>query len=251
MVNMAAELSAGAASISSWRSLAMLQAPDAIDSGNARLLMIFIGLVALAMVVIAIVVVVLAVVMTRTQKKVMGYVEEIKIKVMPIVDKSNGLIADLTPDIKGIAAKVHVITGHVEGIAGVAREKVHEFAPTISAANMTLNDANNIARDANQKTQAQVQRVNGMISGALDATAKLGKSIEYGITQPTREIAGVVSGLKAAMDSLLSKTRGFGAGITPDPSRANHRTTASSAGVGAAGKTTGRYGMEEKRSSEL
>ena len=48
-----------------------------------------------------------------------------------------------------------------------------------------------------------------MLSGALDATVKLGKAIEHGITQPGRELAGLVSGAKATVDSLLDQSSGL------------------------------------------
>lgn len=194
------------------------QGPDAIDSGNAHLLMIFIGLVAFCILVVTITVVILAVGLMKAEKKLMGYIAEIKGKAMPLIDKSTGLVTELTPQIKGITEKVNVITGHVGEISAVVKDKVNEFSPTLSAANVTIrttiDKANETVLDANQKTHAQVNRVNGMITTALDATTKLGETLHHGINQPAREIAGVVSGVKAAIDSLKSKTRGFGAGIT-------------------------------------
>lgn len=198
--------------------LAMWQ-QDSINSGNSKLLMIFVGLAAFALLVQALVFVVLAGGAIKGQKALLVHVEEFKAhlvefkeKAMPLIASSHALVTDLTPPVKAITAKVHEITVHVEDIAALAREKAHEFSPTISAANETVQAANQTVRDANHKTQEQVVRVNEMITSALDATAQLGKAIQHGITQPGREIAGVVSGVKAAFDSLLHKSRGFGSG---------------------------------------
>ena len=194
--------------------LAMWQAQDAINSGHAVLLEVFVGLVAFALLVQAAVMVALAMVAVKAQKAIMAEVTVIKGKVMPLVDKSHALMTDLTPEIKAITTKVHditqkvdVITAHIEEIAGVAKDKAHEFAPTISAANVTFGEANETAREVNQKTRAQVNRVNGMITSTLDATAALGKAIQNGISAPGREIAGVVTGVKASIDSFLNRRK--------------------------------------------
>lgn len=181
---------------------------DAIDGGNAKWLMIFVGLVALAMVTQAIVVIALAMFAMKAEKRLMEQIEEIKGKVLPLIAKSHGLVVDLTPQIKQITTHVQGITAHVEEIAGVARAKAHEFSPTISAANVTVREANETVRDANRKTHAQVERINGMISGVLDATTNFGRAIRHGVTQPGREVAGVTAGVKAALNTFFSRSGG-------------------------------------------
>ena len=209
--------SAGAA-----RGLLFLQAQDVINSGNSKLLEFFIGLVAVAMVVQAIVVVALAIGLMKAQKLLMANVQEIRGKLMPLINKSHILVNDLAPEIKQITSrvneltgkaneistKVNVISSHVENIMGVAKDKVHEFSPTITAANETLNQANDTARDVNEKARQQVSRVNGMVTSTLDATVKLGKAIEHGISQPGRELAGLIAGFRASVDVLMDRARG-------------------------------------------
>ena len=199
--------------------LAAFQAQDSINSGNSKLLMFFVGMAAVALLAVAATVVVIGVALLKLRQDLMAHFIEIKGKTMPLIASSHSLVNDLTPQIKEIAAKVNVISGHIEGItahaeqiAELAKEKAHEFSPTISAANQTVNEANNTVRDANQKARAQVGRVNGMVTSALDATVRLGVAIEKGISVPGREIAGVVSGLKVGLDTLLSGARAFGSG---------------------------------------
>ena len=193
-------------------SLAMWQAQDAINSGHTVLLEVFVGLVALAMVVQAIAVVGVALGAREAQKKIMAEVAEIKGKLLPLVEKSHGLVTELGP-------KIQNITANVEHISFVVREKVVEFEPTVAAANQTIKEANATVRDANAKTHAQIVRVNGMITSTLTATAAIGEKIHHGIRVPIREIEGIVGGVKAGLDSLLSKARGFGAGVRTEPVR--------------------------------
>lgn len=263
MTTLAAGLLTGKSALA-IHSLAMFQAQDSINSGNSKLLMIFVGLVAFALLVQAAVMVALAVGGAKAQKAVMADIAEVKAKLMPIIEKSHGLVTDLTPQIKeitaktntligdvsphvvqitakvqtlvadlspeivGITRKVHAISGHVEEISVMAKDKVLEFGPTISAANETAAQANQTVRatimDANEKTRAQVERVNGMISSVLDSTVKVARAVEYGVTQPVREVSGFVSGAKVTLEQLTKKYGGminlssltslFGAGKT-------------------------------------
>ena len=203
--------------------LAAFQAQDSINSGNSKLLMFFIGIAALALLAQAAVVVFVGVGLMKVQQEVMKQFIEIKGKAMPLIATSHSLVSDLTPQIKDISRKINMITEHVESIAALAKDKAEEFSPTLSAANMTVYHATETVNDANRKTRAQVSRVNGMVTSALDATARLGVAIEKGITVPGREVAGVLSGLKVGLDTLLSGARSFGSGA-PVGRRPRHVT---------------------------
>jgi hypothetical protein len=186
--------------------LAMWQAPDVINSGHAIWLEVFIAVAAIALLAQAVVVVAAAVLAMKAQKAITGHVLEIKAKAMPLMEKSQSLLEELSP-------KIASITANVEHISTVIREKVEEFEPTVSAMNVTVQEANATVRDVNAKTLAQVQRVNGMVTSVLSATSELGEKIHEGIRVPVREISGIVSGVKAGIDSLMSRGRGFGAGV--------------------------------------
>lgn len=195
-----------------WRVLGFFQAQDSINSGNSKLLMIFIGIAAFALLTQALVVVVVGVGSLKATKALQVHVSELREKAMPLLAHSQTLISELTPKIREITDKVNIITAHVEEIAAVARDKVNEFSPTISAANKTVVDATQTAQNVNKSAQDQISRVNGMITTSLDAASRLGVAIEHGITKPGREIAGIVSGLRAGLDTLLSGARVFGSG---------------------------------------
>ena len=195
--------------------LAVLQEQDSINSGNSKLLLVFVAVAAIALLAQAVVVAGIGFVVYKAQKAVLDHIGEIKGKAYPLIEKSQELITDLRPKINEITEKVNVITGHVEHIAALAKEKAEEFSPTISAANQTVASANETVAEANRKTRAQINRVDGMISSALDATVRLGTAIEHGITRPGREIAGIVTGLRVGLDTLMSGARAFGAESAP------------------------------------
>jgi hypothetical protein len=192
--------------------LAFFQAQDSINSGNSKTLLAFVIIAALALAVQAIVVLAVGLAMLKARTELLSHVSELKGKAIPLIEKSHALVIDLTPQIKEITAKVNTITGHVETISGIVETKATEIAPTVTAANETVLAANETVRDANLKTRAQISRVNGMVSSALDATVRLGVAIEQGIAKPGREVAGVIAGLKAGLDTLLSGAKAFGSG---------------------------------------
>ena len=191
--------------ISNLASVVLLQ--DSLSGQTTRLLMIFIGIAAFALLAQAFVMLGMAIGASKTQKKLLGLVEEMKEKLLPLIDKSHVLVTDLTPQIKDITARAQTITGHVEEISGVVRDKVNEFGPTISAANVTINEANETVRAANRRTQEQVGRVNGMVTDVLDATSQLGRAIQNGITTPVREVSSIVEGLKAGVMAFIQGNR--------------------------------------------
>ncbi len=180
---------------------------DTLGVGTTRLLMIFIGIAAFALLAQACVMLGMAIGASKAQKKILGHVETINEKLLPLLDKSTVLVTDLAPQLKVITARTLTITGHVEEISGVVRDKVNEFAPTISAANQTLNEATVTARDANQRTREQVHRVDGMISGVLDAAAQMGRAIQNGISTPVREVSNLVEGVKTGILTFINGGR--------------------------------------------
>ncbi len=226
MTSVAAASVVSAMTHAGLRSLAAWQGQEVVQVGSGRLVTIFIGLAALALLSQAIVVVAVGVGLLKAQKALMSHVTEIKAKVMPVVDKAQGIVAqvsditadlkpkiksisdDLTPKIKEVSSKVETISGHAAEISGIVKDKVAEFGPTVDAAKATIHTANQTVLDATQKTHEQLLRVNEMISHSLDATEKAGKSLRHTVTQPGREIAGIVSGVKAAVSTFFSSNGG-------------------------------------------
>ena len=199
-------------------SLAMFQAQDSINSGNSKLLMIFIGIAAFALLAQAVVMMVAGIGALNAIKEIKVHVEELRGKAMPFISSAHGLVTDLTPEvkqittkvhtlvtdltpeIKQIATKVHQISGHVEEIAGIAKDKVNEFAPTISAANETVQDANRMSKE-------QLIRVDAMVTEALHATEEMGAALRESISAPGRELTHLLQTVKATMSSFLNGTK--------------------------------------------
>jgi hypothetical protein len=173
-----------------------LQDVDSISSGNSRLLMIFIGIVAFSMLVQAVVVIVFAVGAAKTTKRLMEIIEEVRGKAMPVLHETHGLIRDTSPKIK-------IITENFVETSHIVRSKAQEFDATAS--------------DVNLKARAQVDRVDEMVSSVLNTTAEITSNLQKAIRVPVREFSGLMNGLKAGLDVLVGRARGFGSSKKPVP----------------------------------
>ncbi len=190
-----------------------------ISGGDIHWLMIFAGIAAFSLLLQSLMSLGMAIGVARMQQKIGGELQELKGKLLPILDKkivplfdeklvplvekTSVLVTELTPQVREIAARAAVISGHVEQISALVRDKAEEFGPTVSAANDTVREANATVQEANRRTLQQVERVNGMVTGVLDATAQVGRKIQAGINVPVREATGIVEGVKTAWHTFL------------------------------------------------
>ncbi len=164
---------------------------DALSSGNSRLLMIFVGMVAIAMCAQAFALIGMAIGAHKARKRGLEIAEEIRLKVMPVIDSAQEMVRDVTPKIK-------IITENLVETSHVVRAKAQEFDVTLS--------------DANEKTRLQVQRMDSMVSSTLTAVGDIAASVQHSIRVPIREVAGVVAGFKAGIDVLVGRVKSFGVG---------------------------------------
>ena len=168
-----------------------LQDPDSLSSGNSKLLMVFVGMVAVALIVQAIALIAMAVGAAKARKRGLEIVEEVRLKLMPIMDNTHNFIQDNAP-------KVKIITENFVETSHVIRSKAQEFDVTAS--------------DLNAKTRAQAARVDGIVTSALNTTTDVAETIQRGIKIPLREVSGIINGVKAGLDVLVGRAKGFGSG---------------------------------------
>lgn len=165
----------------------LMQDPGSLSSGNSRLLMILVGMVAAALAVQAIALIAMAVGVSKALKSVDGRIAEIGTKLMPLLHSTHDLVEHTSPKIK-------TITDNLAETSTVVRAKAQEFEVTAS--------------DLNKKTRAQADRVNDMVNSTLDTISNVGSTLERGVKAPLREVSGLFAGLKAGIDVLTGRLRG-------------------------------------------
>lgn len=125
-------------------------------------------------------------------KKAQAMLDRVEGKAMPVIDKTHALIDQLTP-------KIHKITENVEQMSYTVRGKVDEIGVTVTEINKTV-------QDINGKTREKVTRVNGMVDDALTTTQHVSRTIQDGVRKPVQQIAGIVAGIKAAVEKLIERS---------------------------------------------
>jgi hypothetical protein len=202
-----------------------------IDARQLDHLILFVGIAAISLAIIALFFLFSAIGALIAYRNVQSEAAKLRQQADELIAKTQSLVAEFSPQIRQIAAKVETITGHVEHLAALAHEKADEISPTVTAANQTVLEANASVRetirstsatvqDANLRTRAQISRVDGIVTSALNSTIRLGIAIEHGIAKPGREVAGLVAGLKAGFDVLaLAASRALNP--RPAPPRSN------------------------------
>lgn len=178
-----------------------LEDPGSLSSGNSRLLMFFVAMVAIAMVAQAAVVIGAAIGAAKARKQLLAMAEEVRAKALPVIDGAQEMVQDLHPKFK-------IITDNLVETSHVVRVKAEDFDLTIS--------------EVNQRARAQTARVDGMVTSVLDTTAGIATGIQRTVKTPVREFQGLINGFKAGMDVLTGKNKGPRNGTAPSGSAYYH-----------------------------
>jgi len=180
-----------------------LQDTDSISSGNSKLLMIFIGLVALALLVQAGALVVMAIGAAKARKRALAIVEEVRAKAIPAVESTQEFV-------KNYAPKLMVLAENMVETSNIVRKQAQEFDTTLS--------------DVNVKARAQAAKADEVVSTAINGTAEILAAVQHGIRVPVRELTGWINGLKAGLDVLVGRSKHFGGYGQTTYSRTTHPT---------------------------
>jgi uncharacterized protein YoxC len=168
-----------------------LQDVDSLSSGNSRLLMIFVGMVAVAMLAQAIALIAMAVGAAKARKRALAIVDEIRAKALPAIESTQDFVRNYAP-------KMMTLAENLVETSNIVRDKAAEFDATLS--------------DVNSKARAQTARVDDIVTSVLKGTAEVVNSVQQGVRVPLREFNGLMNGLKAGVDVLVGRARGSGNG---------------------------------------
>jgi methyl-accepting chemotaxis protein len=182
-----------------------LQETYSFSSGNAKLLMIFVGLVAVAMVVLAIAVIALAIKVAGTIKELSATALDVKTKLMPLLESvtevshtSQELLRENAPKVKAITDNLVKTSDLLVETSMVVRGSAQQFDKTIT--------------DVNLRTQHQVARIDGMVTTVLSTTSEIVETIDHGIRAPAQKIAGMASQLRYGIEGIIAKIKARAAG---------------------------------------
>jgi uncharacterized protein YoxC len=177
---------------------------DTDPTGTRHLILLAIGLMAVAIAVMAVIMVAIAVKALKAIKDVSSTADEVKSKLMPLLDEvlqisktSRVLLEDAAPKVKIISDNLVRTTETLVETSKVARGTVQRIDMTVT--------------DANLRAQRQVARVDGMVTAALTTTQEVADTIAHGIKIPAQRIAVMLTQAKFVAEGLLAKVKGMAA----------------------------------------
>lgn len=185
--------------------------------GDIHLSTVYLGIIAITLLVLVLTLLiggaVAALFVVKRVKAIEKLAKTAELKAIPIILKANDLVRDLAPRIKSI-------TENAEQVSYTVRAKADELADTVSELNETV-------REINGRTRVQVTRVDGIVSEALTTTEEISQTVQNGIRVPVRQIAGIVAGVRAGIETLVERSpfnrsaqrepRRYGSGSGPSP----------------------------------
>ncbi len=178
--------------LATWCAL-WLQETYIFSSGNAKLLMVFIGLVALSMVMQAAVQIGISLKAGKALKELTEIAEELREKVLPLIDTVMSVGKTAESVLKDAAPKVKIITDNMAEASSVVRSSTVQVGRTVV--------------DANLRTQRQVARVDGMVTAVLTATVEMAGAVQNGLRGPAQKLAGLATQARSGLEGLLDRVR--------------------------------------------
>jgi len=177
-----------------------VQGADVLSAVNTKLLIVFIGVVALSLLVQAIALIVVASKSVKTLTSLVETVDVLKQRSLPLIDAATSisrttesLILENSPKVRVIANNLVETSDTLVEASRTARATVEQIGATVA--------------DANQRTQRQVARVDDMVSATLNATVEVATSIVNGIRVPAQKIAAIASQTKHFAEAFFAKIK--------------------------------------------
>jgi methyl-accepting chemotaxis protein len=183
-----------------------------MNESQAHYLLIYTGLVAVAVLIEAIALGALAFATAKLIKQIAVVTDEAKVKVYPILDS-----------VKEIAKRADEITVTAKDALNETVPKIHRitnnFAETSDVYRAKVAEVDSLVSDATLKARRQTERVDDLVTGAITRTGEAASSLQHALMVPVRQISGIVNGTKAGIESLVSQfaPKAKRAGKTPRP----------------------------------
>ena len=155
-----------------------------MDKPTQTLLVVFIAIAAVSILMQAGFTVGMFIAARKTQKKIMGLAEDVRLHALPAIIASRDVIQEITPKLK-------IITENLTAVSTTLRAKTEKVGGLVG--------------DVTDRAQAQAERVDGMVKGTLDHLTSAVQAIEHGVAVPVRQVNGILNGLRAGVDVLRKK----------------------------------------------
>lgn len=152
-----------------------------------NLLIVFIGVTALAVLLQAGVLLGMYFAMRKTSARVESLAEEVKTKLLPTAELAHTMMSDLRPKIETLVDNVSVSTSTL-------RAQLERVDATLT--------------DIVDRTRLQVIRADEFVTSTLDKFEETREAMQRTVVSPVRHISGLLHGLTAGLEAFFLRRRG-------------------------------------------
>ena len=149
-------------------------------------LTVFVAVTAAAVVLQAIILVAMFVAMRKTSARVESLAEEIRNKVLPLAESAQSMVTELRP-------KIETAISNLSQTSALVKTQVERL-------DATMNDVVDRAR-------LQVIRADDLVTRTMDRIEDTSENIHRAVTSPVRRFQGLLHGLTAGVEHLVSHRR--------------------------------------------
>ncbi|MFZ0661355.1 MAG: hypothetical protein WAM66_01570 [Acidobacteriaceae bacterium] len=156
-------------------------------------LVIFTAVTALSLLIQACSLLAMFIVLRKSMKKMQDMANEAKAKAMPMLASAQALLDDIGPKLK-------TATSEISEISQKARHQANNLNETMDTVLV--------------KANAQIRRIDEMVSGTMDIMEQASRAIEFAVAAPTRRVSGVLQGLRVGLGVFLGREKQVRVGAT-------------------------------------
>lgn len=157
-----------------------------IPESYILVLAIFTAITAISVLIQAGVLLGMFIVMRKSTVKMLGLVDEVKAQALPAIASSKELLEDIAPKLK-------VATANLTEVSHTLRNESKHVSETVD--------------ELLAKVNAQMNRVDGMVTSTFDAVDRVTGSVEDAISTSGRRFSGVVNGVRTGVGVFLGSRR--------------------------------------------
>jgi methyl-accepting chemotaxis protein len=190
-----------------------------------NLVPIFIAVTAAAVVLQAGILVGLYVAVRKTTAKLESEVAELKVKTLPIISSTDGMLVELRPKVDKIVDNLVQLHPKILQIVDALVELrpklnivVDNFAETSSTVRSEIQRVDATVSDVMDRARLQVIRADEMLTRTFDRVEHTSDVVAKTVVSPVRQVSGIVRGVTAGVEFLLA-SRGRKNGDSRSPRR--------------------------------
>jgi hypothetical protein len=162
---------------------------------ESTLLIVFVGLTALALLVQAIILVAVTLAGKKAFESLRAEFEELRTSAVPVLNISRQFFERIGPDVGPLTSDVIKTAANLKTVTG-------DMAALTTNLRTQVADVQTSANEALERVKVQAARVDLMVTNFLDATDRMNAFLQSAVSVPVRQFAGVLAAVKAIVETL-------------------------------------------------